>query len=148
MVLPPLKHIRGLPDRDFLTIGIRKIYIVRSRRAASALAGGASAGGQEGFVASGEVEDGTGELDLACQFGVGGQKLLGTGAGVGDHVGILDHAQELQAGLAAGLGVAEYIAGTAEFQVGLGDFGTVERVVNHFEPLLGRGAGFLSLIHI
>ena len=81
MVLPPLKHIRGLPDRDFLTIGIRKIYIVRSRRAASALAGGASAGGQEGFVASGEVEDGTGELDLACQFGVGGQKLLGTGAG-------------------------------------------------------------------
>ena len=49
----------------------------------------------------------------------------------------------LQAGLAAGLGVAEHIAGTAEFQVGLGDFGTVERVVNHFEPLLG-----LSIIHI
>ena len=31
MVLPPLKHIRGLPDRDFLTIGIRKNYIVRLR---------------------------------------------------------------------------------------------------------------------
>ena len=98
-----------------------------------AITGGAalaSAGGQEGFVASGEVEDGTGELDLVCQFGVGSQKLLGTGAGVGDHVGVLDHAQELQARLAAGLGVAEHIAGTAEFQVGLGDFGTVERVVN------------------
>ena len=94
--------------------------------AALASAGGASAGGQEGFVASGEVEDGTGELDLTCQFGVGGQKLPGTGAGVGDHVGVLDHAQELQAGLAAGLGVAEHIAGTAEFQVGLGDFGTGE----------------------
>ena len=51
--------------------------------AALASAGGASAGGQEGFVASGEVEDGTGELDLPCQFGVGGQKLPGTGAGTG-----------------------------------------------------------------
>ena len=81
--------------------------------AALASAGGASAGGQEGFVASGEVEDGTGELDLTCQFGVGGQKLPGTGAGVGDHVGVLDHAQELQAGLAAGLGVAEHIAGAS-----------------------------------
>ena len=37
--------------------------------AALASAGGASAGGQEGFVASGEVEDGTGELDLTCHSG-------------------------------------------------------------------------------
>ena len=37
MVLPPLKHIRGLPDRDFLTIGIRKNYIVRLRVEACAV---------------------------------------------------------------------------------------------------------------
>ena len=39
--------------------------------AALASAGGASAGGQEGFVASGEVEDRSGKLDFAGQFGVG-----------------------------------------------------------------------------
>lgn len=110
--------------------------------AALASAGGASAGGQEGFVASGEVEDGTGELDLTCQFGVGRPEAARHGCGQSAIMSAsLTTRRSFRLDIGAGLGVAEHIAGTAEFQVGLGDFGTVERVVNHFEPLLAGEPG-------
>ena len=97
----------------------------------------ASAGSQKRLVASGEVEDRSGKLDFAGQFGVGFEQLLGTGTSVGDHVGVLDHAQQLQTGLATGLGISQHVAGTAEFQIGLCDFGAIKRVVNDIESLFG-----------
>ena len=89
-----------------------------------------------------EVEDGTGELDLTLP--VRGRRPEAAAARVRASAimsASLTTRRSFQAGLAAGLGVAEHIAGTAEFQVGSGDFGTVERVVNHFEPLLGGEPG-------
>ena len=54
-----------------------------------------------------------------------------------DDFHILDHAQQLQTRPSARLGIAQHIAGPAEFQVGLGDFRAVKRSANHFETLRG-----------
>ena len=54
-----------------------------------------------------------------------------------DDLHILDHAQQLQSRFSAGLRISEHVASSAEFQIGLCDFSTIQRALNHVKTAGG-----------
>ena len=95
-----------------------------------------------GFVAAREIEDRSGELHLVVEPRIIREHLLSAGTGIRNHLRILDHTQQFKARFSAGLRIAQHIAGAAQLQIRLRDFGAIKRALDYSQPLFGDTARF------